>query len=95
VECRDGLEAVRRFGEVAPDWVLMDIEMPQLDGLSATREITAISPGARVVMVTNHDDADLRAEADRVGATGYVRKDNLEALPGLLQRPPGQVLPPQ
>ena len=89
VECRDGREAVQRFREFAPDWVLMDIEMPQLDGLSATRQIIAMSPRARVVMVTDHDDADLRAEADRAGAAGYVRKDNLEVLPGLLRKAEG------
>ena len=93
VECRDGLEAVQRFSEVAPDWVLMDIEMPKLDGLSAARQITAINPKARVVMITQHDDADLRAEAGRAGATGYVRKDNLQVLPGLLKRPPDQIRP--
>jgi CheY-like chemotaxis protein len=89
VECRDGREAVQGFCEFSPDWVLMDIEMPHLDGLDATRQIIAMNPGARVLIVTNYDDADLRAQADRAGATGYVHKDNLEALPGLLQRPTG------
>ena len=89
LECRDGREAVQRFREFAPDWVLMDVAMPQLDGFSAARQITATNPRARIVMVTDHDDADLRAEAGRVGAAGYVRKDNLEVLPGLLQQPTG------
>jgi len=54
-----------------------------------------MNPRARVVMVTDHDDADLRAEAGRAGAAAYVRKDNLQVLPGLLQRPTDQVLPTQ
>ena len=93
VECRDGREAVQRYSEVAPDWVLMDIGMPKLDGLSAARQITAINPHARILMITQHDDADLRAEAGRAGATGYVRKDNLQVLPGLLKPPPNRARP--
>ena len=89
LECRDGHEAVQRFPEFAPDWVLMDIAMPQLDGFSAAHQITVMNPRARIVMVTDHDDADLRAEAGRVGAVGYVRKDNLGVLPGLLQQTTG------
>jgi CheY-like chemotaxis protein len=95
VECSDGREAVQRYREVTPDWVLMDIEMAKLDGLSAARQITAINPQARIVMVTQHDDADLRAEAGRAGATGYVRKDNLQMLPALLKRPPDRAGPSQ
>src|SRR5262245_27354249 len=90
VECRDGREAVECFQEFNPDWVLMDIEMRHLDGLSATRQITSLSPHARVVMVTDYDDAELRAEAGRAGAAGYVRKDNLQVLPGLLRQAPDQ-----
>jgi DNA-binding NarL/FixJ family response regulator len=80
---------VQRFSEFVPDWVLLDIEMPHLDGLEATRQIAAMSPRARILIVTNYDDADLRAEANRAGAAGYVHKANLEELPGLLQRPTG------
>ena len=95
LECSDGREAVERFAKFAPDWVLMDIEMPHLDGLSATRQITAQSPRTRVVMVSHHDDPDLLTESARAGAIGYVRKDNLQQLPGLLlqQQPLGQVPP--
>ena len=84
VECRDGREALKQFNELAPDWVLMDIEMPGLDGLAATRQLIAGSPQARVVIVTQHDDEQARAAARAAGACGFVSKDELELLPAML-----------
>jgi CheY-like chemotaxis protein len=87
VECRDGRDALQRFDEFAPDWVLMDIEMPVLDGLAATRQLIAGSPRARVVIVTQHDDEQLRAAAREAGACGFVPKDELELLTPILFPP--------
>ena len=84
LECRDGLEAVERCGRFAPDWVLMDIEMPRLDGLAATRQITTVNARTRVVMLTQHDDDDLRCAAREAGACQFVPKGNLELLRALL-----------
>jgi len=77
LECDDGTQAVEIFGGQRPDWVLMDIEMKELDGLEATSQIRAIDPDARIVIVTNFDDASLRTAAAKAGACGYVLKDNL------------------
>src|SRR5207248_8510837 len=52
-ECRDGSEALSAYAEHRPDWVLMDIKMEKLDGLSATRQIKAAYPDAKIMMVTN------------------------------------------
>jgi CheY-like chemotaxis protein len=84
LECRDGREAVEQCGEFAPDWVLMDIEMPQLDGLAATRRLTMASPGARVIILTQHDDEESRDAAREAGACQFVPKDSLERLPVIL-----------
>ena len=54
--------------------------MKGLDGLAAVRQLRAAFPEARVVMVSNYDDAELRAEAAQAGACGYVAKSNLAAL---------------
>lgn len=87
IECRDGHEALQRFTKIVPDWVLMDIEMPGLDGLAATRLLTASHPKARVIIVTQHDDAQLRAAAREVGACGFVPKDDIELLTPILFPP--------
>ena len=76
-ECGDGSEALEAYRTHKPDWVLMDIEMKTLDGISATRQIKAAFPDARVVIVTEYDNADWRFEASDAGACGYVLKENL------------------
>jgi DNA-binding NarL/FixJ family response regulator len=84
VECQDGQEAVDQYAQVRPDFVLMDIAMQPLDGLRATAEIKARFPETRIAIVTQYDDAALRAEAARVGACAYVLKENLHEVPGIL-----------
>lgn len=85
IECADGCDALAAYDEHRPDWVLMDVEMDRMDGLTATAEITAANPEARIIVVTNHDSDTLRAEARRAGACDYVLKENLFALRRRLQ----------
>src|SRR4029450_3204224 len=75
-ECSDGAEALATYASFRPDWVLMDIEMVHLDGLTATRQICAAFPDARIMIVTNYDDEQLRADAREAGALGYILKEN-------------------
>jgi two-component system, NarL family, response regulator LiaR len=74
-EVGDGLGAVEACRELSPDLVLMDVRMPGVDGLEATRRIKAEMPGVGVVMVTMHENPDYLLEAVRAGAAGYVLKD--------------------
>lgn len=85
VECGDGSEALAAYVSAQPDWVLMDIEMGGLDGISATRQITTTYPEARILIVTSHGDEPLREAARAAGACGYVMKENLFELKRLLQ----------
>ena len=81
-ECEDGGEALEMYARVLPDWVLMDIEMKTVDGITATRRIIEAYPRARIVMVTNYnDDDDLRRAAREAGAGHYVVKENLLFIP--------------
>jgi DNA-binding NarL/FixJ family response regulator len=73
-EARDGQEAVARYAECSPDVVLMDLRMPAMDGVAATRAIRAADPGARVVALTMYEgDADIH-RALSAGACGYLLK---------------------
>ena len=86
-ECSDGAEALAAYARCQPDWVLMDIEMSRMDGIAATREILLTFPSAKVVIVTRHDDEQLRAAARNAGACGYILKENLIAIRELLGEP--------
>jgi DNA-binding NarL/FixJ family response regulator len=70
----DGRDAVHVVAETRPDVVVMDIQMPQLDGIEATRRITARQPGVRVVMLTMNEDDETVLSAIRAGASGYLLK---------------------
>lgn len=80
VECDDGASAVARYAAEAPDWVLMDLEMPRMDGLSAARALKRQFPASHVVIVSNHGEEEFRHAAQELGAEGFVHKANLEAL---------------
>ena len=77
VECADGDEAVARYAELRPAWVLMDVTMQRMDGITATRRIRADHPDAQVLMLTEHADPGLRQAAFEAGASGYVLKEHL------------------
>lgn len=83
-ECSDGSQAFAAYTLHRPDWVLMDIEMPQTDGITASRQLTNAFPAARVLVVTKYDDEEMREEAANAGACGYVLKENLPALRNFL-----------
>jgi two-component system NarL family response regulator len=74
-QAEDGVEAVRLFGEIRPDVTVMDVRMPNKDGISATSEIRRIDPQARVLMLTTYDTEEDVHRAMAAGASGYVLKD--------------------
>jgi DNA-binding NarL/FixJ family response regulator len=73
-EAADGFEALALVRTLGPDLVFMDISMPGLDGLEATRRITAEFPSVRVIVLSSHDDVLCYWQARAAGAVGYLLK---------------------
>lgn len=76
-EAMDGEEAVLLYDSLRPDFVVMDIAMPVLSGIEATRRILARWPEARIIIVTVTDDSAHRRAAERAGAFAFFGKDDL------------------
>ncbi|MFA6208637.1 MAG: protein kinase [Candidatus Obscuribacterales bacterium] len=74
-ECEDGIEAVRDALQLRPDVILMDIGMPNLDGIKASKQIKDVLPESRIIMLTSSDDDATIADALKAGADGYCFKD--------------------
>ncbi len=86
-EAENGPQAVKLCQRLSPDLVLMDVRMPLMDGLEATRRIKATMPAVSVVVVTMHENPDYLLEAVRAGAAGYVLKDSSgERIAGAVRR---------
>lgn len=81
----DGLEAVEKAAELRPDVILLDISLPNLNGIEAARRIRQVSPGSKLLFVTQESSSDVVQEALNLGARGYVAKIQLgtELLPAI------------
>jgi two-component system, NarL family, response regulator NreC len=77
-EAEDGREAVRKVEELKPDVVIMDIAMPNLNGIQATAQISKRSPATNVIILSMHSDESYLTRSLAAGAKGYLLKDNAE-----------------
>jgi DNA-binding NarL/FixJ family response regulator len=73
-EASDGLEAVQKAEELKPDLILLDIGLPTLNGVDVSRRISMIVPGAKILVVSQNNDADVARAVLSDGASGYVLK---------------------
>ena len=83
-EASDGGEAIRVYNKASPDWVVMDIMMEPMDGLAATRQIIEAHPDAKIVILTNFDDAQYRRAARAAGVRGFFLKEQLNEMVAFL-----------
>lgn len=81
----DGTEAIQKAEELQPDLILMDLCLPGMDGIEATRQIRIVSSGSKVLFLTDHSEPDIVQAAFDVGASGYVLKSDFSAdlIPGV------------
>ena len=81
----DGTEAIQKAEELQPDLILMDLCLPGMDGIEATRQIRIVSPGSKVLFLTDHSEPDIVQAAFDVGASGYVLKSDfsVDLIPGI------------
>jgi two-component system, NarL family, invasion response regulator UvrY len=83
-EAADGEEALRLTATLRPELILMDVRLPGMDGVEATRRILDRHPAVTVILVSTHREGELPADLLACGAAGFVRKEMLE--PAVLQR---------
>jgi DNA-binding NarL/FixJ family response regulator len=85
-QARSGREALDQVDRMHPDLVLMDVGMPGMDGLEATRRIKCKAEPPQIIIVTLHDSAEYRSQAENAGADGFVSKqDFATALPAAVE----------
>lgn len=77
-EAESGKEAIRLADELKPEVIIMDVSMPGLNGIEATRAIRKMQPGVKIVLLTLHESAELLRSAFRAGASGYLLKTDAE-----------------
>ena len=76
-ECGDGQSALAHYEEQGPDWSVVDVGMPGIDGLAVTSRIKSRHPEAQIVIITESSNAQMKAVAFQNGATAFVPKENL------------------
>jgi CheY-like chemotaxis protein len=85
VECSEGGAAVEAYDDRSPDWVLMDINMQPVDGLTAMRAILEKHPEARIVVISQYQDSRTRVIALAMGAYAFVGKEDLMSIRDLVK----------
>lgn len=83
-ECSNGMDALAVYGSYGPDFVLMDADIRDFDGIAMTQRIKVFHAAARIIVLTTYDDAALRDALRSAGASGCVLKEDLFDLIGLL-----------
>ena len=76
-EAVDGLDAIEKAAAAQPDLILLDVELPLLNGLEAARRIVAANPAARILFISAHGERDIIEAAMGTGACGYILKTNV------------------
>lgn len=85
IECESGEEAVVKYPNFMPDFVLMDFQLGGMNGFEATKNIINYDSKAKVIIVTSYDSPSMRSRAEKVQSLGFICKDDLSGLYQLMQ----------
>lgn len=85
-ECLDGDEVVTCYMENKPDWVFLDIQMEHMDGISAAKLLISQFPTARIVIISNFDNLELRKVSEEIGVKYYLNKDELFRINSIIKQ---------
>ena len=77
IECENGKDAIELYVQRKPEWTIMDIKMPVMDGLEASRTILKSYPEAKIIILTQYDDPGYYELAQKMGIKAFVLKENL------------------
>ena len=85
IECENGREATELYNNHKPEWTIMDIKMPVMDGLEASRNILKSHPEAKIIILTQYDDPGYYELAQKIGIKAFVLKENLSDISILMR----------
>lgn len=85
-ECASGIDVEYAYRTSQPDVVLMDLQMPKVNGITATRNLKILYPDAHIIIVSNFKDQELQDEARDAGASSYFTKDDLLQLKSFIHQ---------
>lgn len=84
-ECDDGESALSTYQNFMPDWVFMDIEMKNTDGITASKRIIGSFPKAKIIIITSYDNPELKKMAGTIGIHSYILKENMIDIMDILE----------
>ena len=85
IECENGQDATELYNKHKPEWTIMDIKMPVMDGLEASRNILKSHPEAKIIILTQYDDPGYYELAQKIGIKAFVLKENLSDISTLIR----------
>lgn len=85
-ECSDGVEALGEYSVFLPDWVVMDVKMKKMDGITATSLIRQYYPKAKVMLITEDNTPAIRKKAEQAGATALIGRDNISDILSFIEK---------
>ena len=85
IECENGKDAIELYIQRKPEWTIMDIKMPVMDGLEASKNILQSHPEAKIIILTQYDDPEYYELAQKIGIKAFVLKENLSDISTLIR----------